>query len=335
MRNKLRNRRFGGALTGLILLAVLILVFVKPRTFSGNAGKQILLTQPEKIDQIHIAGPLGSVELSRLGEDWMLPGGEKAIPVAVENILFAAGRLQVDAVQTDLSDWEGEDIKELHFFYQQKPVLQYEAMSRAGRFVILPEGSATAYAVSLPGYPELELNQVFSEEENHYMDHLLMDLLPEEIYRVQVELKGRPPFSFSRDEAGAFSFKLHTGSVSEGTAPDDVPGGQELNHEALRMLFTYFRSIRFEEKAGAGFNLLTEEERKDRWMGTVSVETTGGEEHSLEVCSLPGENREEAHMFLALVFHNSSPDGLLVKYVYLDVLMRDFPAYFGDNSLRQ
>lgn len=346
MHSRKKHGRYGLALAGLLILVAIILLLVKPWNFSGKGGKQILLTQVEKIDQIIIAGPLGTVELSRMGDVWTLPGGERAIPVAVENILFAAGRLQIDAVQDavqgdlsgELSAWEEPGLKVLSFSSGGKPVLQYEALGSEGRFMILPSGSGKAYAVSLPGYPELDLNQVFSEEENHYLDHVLLDLLPEEIRRVEVEKKGSPPFSFTRDEAGVFSFE---GAVAEdqsggqsGGQFEDQSGGEDLNQEALRMLFTYFRSIRYEQKAGELQNLPGAEDLKERWLATISVETTKGEKHSLKVCSLPGEGGEEDHMFLAFVFHNNSPDALLVKYVYLDVLMRDFPAYFGDNSLR-
>ncbi len=326
MHSRTKHGRYGVVIAGLFILAALILLLVKPWNLSGKGGKQILLTQAEKIDQIRIAGPLGAVELIRMGEVWTLPGGEKALPVAVENILFAAGRLQIDAVQTDLSVWEEEGTKKLSFFSGGKPVLQYEALSRDGRFLILPSGSAKAYAVSLPGYPELDLNQVFSEEENHYLDHVLLDLAPEEIRRVEVEKKGRSPFSFTRDADGKFSF--------EGAVPQSQPAGEDLNQEALRMLFTYFSSIRYEQRAGELQNLPDVEDLKNRWLATISVETMQGEKHSLKVCSLPGERGEKEHMFLALVYQNNSPEPLLVKYVYLDVLMRDFPAYFGDNSLR-
>lgn len=354
MHSRKKSRRHGVVIAGLLILVAMILLLVKPWNFSGKGDKQILLTQAEKIDQIMITGPLGTVELSRMGDVWTLPGGERAIPVAVENILFAAGRLQIDAVQGDLqgdlSAWEEAGLKVLSFSSGGKPVLQYEALGSEGRFMILPSGSGKAYAVSLPGYPELDLNQVFSEEENHYLDHVLLDLLPEEIRRVEVEKKGSSPFSFTRDEAGIFSFKGavaedQSGELSESLPegqfegqfeglPEGQSGGEDLNQEALRMLFTYFRSIRYEQKAGELQNLPGAEDLKERWLATITVETTAGEKHSLKVCSLPGEVGEEDHMFLAFVFHNNSPDALLVKYVYLDVLMRDFPAYFGDNSLR-
>ncbi|RLD25345.1 MAG: hypothetical protein DRI70_07270, partial [Bacteroidetes bacterium] len=76
------------------------------------------------------------------------------------------------------------------------------------------------------------------------------------------------------------------------------------------------------------------EEMARRWLADISLESNEGEKHSLQVYSLPGENGEKEHMFLALVIHNGSSEPLLVNYIYLDVIMRALPAYLGDNSLR-
>ena len=100
------------------------------------------------------------------------------------------------------------------------------------------------------------------------------------------------------------------------------------------MLFTYFTAIRYEYKAGALQDLPGGEEMEERWMASLYVESVEGEKHSMQVYSLPGENGEEEDMFRALMIHNNSPEALVVKYIYLDVLMRDLSAYFGDNSLR-
>ena len=87
---------------------------MNPWGSTQKKDRQIILTEPAKVDQILISGPMGSVELIRIGEDWFLPGGERASQVSVENLLFAAGRLQVDAVRTDLSDWDNEAANRSH-----------------------------------------------------------------------------------------------------------------------------------------------------------------------------------------------------------------------------
>jgi hypothetical protein len=100
------------------------------------------------------------------------------------------------------------------------------------------------------------------------------------------------------------------------------------------MLFTYFTSIRFEEKASDLSHPPDEPGMEERWLATLYVESTGGEKHTLKIFSLPGENGASADLFKALVIHNDNPEALVIKYIYLDVLMRGLPAYFGDKPLR-
>ena len=322
----MKSRTFPVVAVVLIILAFLFLVIGNPWGSTQKKDRQILLSDPAKIDQILISGSMGSVELVRIGEDWSLPGGERANPVSVENLLFAAGRLQVDAVFTDLSEWDNEAVKQVSFLSSEKLVLQYDALSRDGGFLLLPSGSERAYAVSLPGYPDLNLNQVFSDTENHYMDHLLINLLPKEIRQIEVEKRGSPPFRFTRSDEDSIRCEL---PGSDSLVPMEV-----LNEESVRMLFTYFTSIRFEAKAWEMEYQLSKEDMDERWLASLYVESLEGQQHRLQVYSLPGEEGELAHMFRALVIHNKSPEPLLIKYIYLDVLMRGLPAYFGDNSLR-
>lgn len=326
MRIKKKSWNFPVVVVVLIIISLWWLVFGNPWGSGGKKDRQIILKDPAKIDQILISGSMGAVELIRGGENWLLPGGQRASQVSVENLLFAAARLQVDAVRTDLPEWDNEAVKQVLFLSSDKHVLQYEAFSRDGGFLIRPSGSEKAYAVSLPGYPELNLEQVFSESESHFMDHLLINLLPKEIRLIEVEKRGSPLFSFSRTDEDSLRCELpHSDSL--------VPM-EFLDQESVRMLFTYFTSIRFEEKSGDMDYLLSEEEMDKRWLATLYVESVEGQQHRMQVYSLPGEEGEFAHMFRALVIHNKSPEPLLIKYIYLDVLMRGLPAYIGDNSLR-
>jgi hypothetical protein len=323
---KIKSGRYPGVVIILFIVSVLVLLFFNPWHSPRREKRQILLGDPGQIDQIRITGPGSSVILGKSGETWKLSGGKSANQLAIENLLFAAERLQVDAVQTDFSAVDKEALKEVSFLSKEKLVLQYQTVSREGRFMILPGGSERAYAVSLPGYPELELNQVFSDLESHYSDHILIELLPGEIRQIEVEKRGNPPFRFTSDNAGEMSCFL---PLSDSLVPMEG-----IDEESVRMLFTYFTSIRYEEKAGEQLYTLTKEEMDERWLADISLESNEGEKHSLQVYSLPGENEKKEHMFLALVIHNGSPEPLLVNYIYLDVIMRAFPAYFGDNSLR-
>ena len=322
----MKSGPYPGVVVVLFIISVLVFLFVNPWGSTKKKDRQIILTEVAKVDQVLISGSRGNVELIRSGEDWLLPGGERASQVSVENLLFAAGRLQVDAVRNDLSDWDKEAVRQVSYLSSEKIVLEYEALSRDGGFLLRPSGSERAYAVSLPAYPDLKLEQVFSDSANHYRDHLLINLLPKEIRQIEVEKKGSPPFRFSRNDADSIRCELPR---SDSLVPMEV-----LDEESVRMLFTYFTSIRFEAKARDMDYRLSEEEMDERWLASLYVESVEGQKHRMEVYSLPGEEGELAHMFRALVIHNMSPEPLLINYIYLDVLMRGLPAYFGDNSLR-
>ncbi len=238
----MKSRKFPGVVVLLFFIAVLVVVFVDPWGSPRKGNRQILLTDRVKIDLVRIAGTLDTVTLSRSGEAWLLPGGELANQVAVENLMFAAKRLQVDAAQSDLSEWAIGVVKEVSFLSKKKLVLQYKTLSRDGRFLLLPTGSVRAFAVSLPGYPDLDLDQVFSDSENHYREHVFIDLLPKEIRLIEVEKRGGPAFRFTRDESGEISCEL--------PLLDSLIPMKLLNEELLRMLFTYFTSIPYEVKTG-------------------------------------------------------------------------------------
>jgi hypothetical protein len=243
----------------------------------------------------------------------------------VENLLFAARRLQVDAIQTGLTGQNNEAFRQVSFLNHEKPVLQYTLMERDGGILLLPRGSEKAFTVSLPGFPELHLSQVFSDSQNHYREHMLIDIPPVQIRQIEVEKRGSPTFRFSRNGDGELVCEL---PGSDSLVPMEI-----IDKESVQMLFTYFTSIRYQEKADLQ-HLPSGEEMKERWLGRVYVESDRGVGHTLQVYSLPGDAGEKDHMFRALVIHNNSPEPLVVNYIYLDVLMRGLPAYFEDNPLR-
>ncbi|MFO7668489.1 MAG: hypothetical protein R6W31_02435 [Bacteroidales bacterium] len=321
----MRFRRYTGVVVFLLVIAILLFLFVNPRGSMRMKSSQMLLSDPLKIDRVRIAGAIDTVILSRSGETWMLPGAERANQVAVENLLFAAQRLQVDAIQTDPPERDNVVAKEVSFLNHEKLVLQYTLMERDGRLLLLLPGSEKAFTVSLPGFPELELIRVFSDSQNHFREHMLIELLPVEIRQIEVERRGYPTFRFTRDE--------YNEMICELPGSDSLLPMELIDKESVRMLFTYFTSIRYEEKADLQL-VPSEEEMKERWLARIYVESEQGERHTLQVYSLPGDAGEKDHMFRAMVIHNNSAEPLVIKYIYLDVLMRGLPAYFGDNPLR-
>jgi len=311
----MKFKKYIGVILSLLVVALILLLIVVPHVSERSKGRQILIGESSGIDRVMIAGESDTVRLSREGDVWKLPGGEDVNAVTVGNLLFAAERLQVDAVHIDPPEWSDRSTRNVTFMKGKRLILQYAMGSREGRILLRPEGSERIYTVSLPGYPELDLNQVFSDSKNHYRDHRLIDMLPSEIRLIELEKRGQAAFRFSMDTTGGLSCKL---TQADSLVPMDL-----LDEEAVRMLFTYFTSIRYEELAG--------DRQPVRALASLHIESHEGEKHSLQVYSLPGENGEKEDMFRALVIHNKSPEPLVINYIYLDVLMRGLSAYIGDN----
>jgi len=308
----------------LVLILTLVLLFIVDK---GGAvrreSRRILLDDSSSIDQLVIAGDVDTVRLSKTGDIWQLPGGEQVNPVSVENLLFAAERLQVDGVLAEQGDWTGKLARQVFYLSENRRVLQYETLWSEGSLLLRLAESERVFRVSLPGYQELDLSQVFSSSAKHYREHILIDLLPSEIRLIELEKRGQPAFRFSMDEAGELHCSL--------PQTDSLVPAQLLNEEAVRMLFTYFTSIRYEEKAGGLVPARAMEGLEEWWLASLYIESQEGEKHNLKIYSIPVENGEKSHMFRALVKHNNSPDALIVNYIYLDVLMRGLSVYIGDN----
>jgi hypothetical protein len=174
--------------------------------------------------------------------------------------------------------------------------------------------------VELFGHTDVDLANVFAAHPGHYLEHMLVHLLPSEIRSVEVERKGALPFRFTMDSAGELEATLN------GMKMDPA----QMDELAVRLLFSYFTAIRYEDKASTPGDA-PPAGKEDTWMATLRVESVRGEHHHLSVHSLPVESPSDRHLFQALVYYNKAPEPLIVKYIYLDVLMRGAGSYFGDN----
>jgi hypothetical protein len=249
----------------------------------------------------------------------LIQDGEEANPVAVENLLFAAGRLQINSILP--GTWEMDQARRVRFYRGEKSLLAYSVMEREGQFLVRPAGSDHLYSVTLPGYAGLDLDRVFSSDRNHYREHLLIDLLPSDIRHIEVERKGEEGFRFTMDDLGEILCTLPgRDSTLEAGLLDDL---------SIRLLFSYFTAIRYSEKATGDLDSLTAGDMEERWLGRLYVESKQGEKHRLEVYSMPGEQGEESHMFRAIVAYNNEPVPLIINYIFLDVLMRGLSSYFA------
>ena len=186
-----------------------------------------------------------------------------------------------------------------------------------------PEGSERAYFVALPGYPDLNLGRVFSATPDHYRDHLLMDLRPSDISTIEMTLASGEAFRFRQDREGIIRCEPLN-------VQTHLPEG-EVNELSMKLLFSYFTSIRYEQSTSIRADSLLGSTDQAKKMTTIRVESFAGEQHTLKVFpyyEIPGSKPD---LFRALVLYNDEQDAMIVNYIYLDVLMRGLSHYFGEK----
>lgn len=311
----------------LIPTVLLILLLAGPWKLWDRNSSEVLLTHMEEVDRIVLVDSYHSAELSRVDESWYLFDTEEVSVVTVENLLIAASRLEVASIVSSKAFDEAgdspEESREITYFRGQRPELSYRLKKVSGKYLLLPDASDKAYYVALPGYPDLDLDRIFSATPDHYRDHLLIDLRPSDISSIEIDLASGDAFRFTQDSEGNIS--CHP--ANENAIIPDV----EPNELAAKLLFSYFTSIRFEQKAGIHADSLLKADTSNEPMARIEVESTSGETHSLKVFSYHVFHNSKPDLFRALVLYNDEQEALFINYIYLDVLMRGLSHYFGEK----
>jgi len=324
----------------IVIPAVLLLILLAdPLNLREQGSGSVALSNREEVDRIVLLDSYNTTELNRGDGAWFLFGAEPVSPVAVENLLIAASRLEVSSIMTyDESAESGEapeDFKEITFFRGDKVLLAYRLKAESGRYLLHPPESEKAFYVALPGYPDLDLDRVFSATPDHYREHLLIDLRPSDISSIEIELSSGEAFRFSQDLEGQIECDpVNDSTILSEAAPNEL---------AMKLLFSYFTSIRYERHAGIAADslmvtdslivvdslMVTDSLRQK--MASIGVTSFSGEHHSLHVFPYQASPGSKTDLFRALVLYNDEQDALLVNYIYLDVLMRGLSHYFGEK----
>ena len=343
----MNTRRIIGIVVAVALLMALMLLFTDPWSMLRRESGKIVLRDPSSVDGILVWSNVDSVRLTRTGTGWYLKGGMQVSPRSVENLLFAASRLSISSsVPAALLPAEAGR-RHVRFRQGDRLLLAYTFLSADGKYLVRPEGSDLAYYVTLPGYAGLDLDRVFSDRTGHYLEKVLIDLVPSEIALIRVERSGSEPFAFRQDTLGGITC-YRRGSQSPvpvpdlaadpvpvpvpDPAPDPAPvPATLLDTLSIRLLFSYFTSIRYERRSGIPVEHLTGPEG-EAMIARLTVRSNGGEEHTLRIFPFREKPGMEPHMFLALVAFDDESEALVVNYIYLDVLMRDLSHYFGSGE---
>lgn len=310
-------------ITSIVLLCVLLIVFTNPWSTLKNDARNIALKSVAEVDRIVLADAFDSTVLVRQDDTWLINDKEQAGQIPVENLLIAAERLEISSIVSSKSETGNSLVRTVTYYRGEKTVLTYELQTQGQKYLLTPTGSDQSFYVAVSGYPDLNLNKVFSSTPNHYREHLLIDLLPSEISRIEIELQGGESYFFTQNQEGEVT-------CIPAQDQDPIPS-TELNELATRLLFSYFTSIVYEDKSGIAISTLHQTNSGSSRMARLHVESFEGENHTLEVFPYVENLGGEPHMFKALVHYNTEPEALVVNYIYLDVLMRDLSHYVGEN----
>ncbi len=176
----------------LIPAVLLILLLAGPWKLWERNNGGVVLKHMEEVDRIVLVDRYNSTELSRVDDSWYLFGTEEVSMVTVENLLIAASRLEVASIVSSkaFDDYGAspEESRQITYFRGQKQELSYRLKAMSGKYLLLPDASEIAYYVALPGYPDLDLDRIFSANPDHYRDHLLIDLRPSDISSIEIDL---------------------------------------------------------------------------------------------------------------------------------------------------
>jgi len=310
-----------------VLTLLLLLLLFNPWKDQKRDSRNVALRQQEEVDRIILVDPYNSVELIRRADGWSLFGTEPVSPAPVENLLIAASRLEVTSIVEGASGDRFEESpgesRELSFYKGDKLVLSYALKAMSGRYLLSPVDSERSYFVSLPGYSDLDLLRIFSATPDHYRDHLLMDLRPSDISTVEIELASGEFFRFRQDSEG----NIQCMPVNAFTTLPDV----DPNELSMKLLFSYFTSIRFEQSTGISADSLLGSPGESGKLASIRVESFAGEHYSLQVFPYHETAGAKPDLFRALVLFNDEQYAVIVNYIYLDVLMRGLSHYFGEK----
>lgn len=323
----MRKRRTIVSIVSLLAVLAVLFLIKDPWSTLGKEDRKLMLRDMDAVDRIVLADAYDSTELVRIDDTWLLFGEEECNQTSVYNLLIAASRLRISSIVSTSNNAdkaaEPAETRRISWYKGKRVLLSFDFAVVSGKYLVSPPNSERSYYVSVSAYPDLKLEKVFSSTSNHYREHLLIDLLPSEISSIEIEIPSDQLFGFVQDAEG--SIRIETDQAS-GSPPDEM-----LNELAIRLLFSYFTSIRFEEKSGIAADSLSGPGSEFSPMATIGVSSFSGENHILRIYPYYESLGEKPHLFKALVVHNQESEALVVKYIYLDVLMRGMSHYLGDK----
>jgi len=308
-----RNRiRVIGTVAGLLALLVLLVYLAAGRRSTvGAYDRDLVLAKPGNVTSISLESPNGSLILDRENGKWTGRDNEEVNQTAVENLLFALSHFRM----TNLMDDGKADIQKevtLTCFAGKKQVLAYRMSFINGTTWISLDEKKQLLGVSLPGFPDLDLEHMFDPGSAYLLNRLLLNIEPDNIREINVLPYKGTPFMLRQDSLGNLRFFLEPGDSELNTG--------QFDERKVRRMLSYFKGIvsdgKFNGEAGNS-------------VAIVALTDKDGTRNVLEIFALPQGDGKADDLFRAVVRFNSGKELLVVRYFYLDVLIRGAEHYFS------
>ncbi|MCK4919622.1 MAG: hypothetical protein KAS71_01170, partial [Bacteroidales bacterium] len=175
--------------------------------------KYFVISDTLSIQTIHISGDRDII-MKRIGSKWVLKDGTPVNQVAIDNLLLSFTRLEKLAV---LKNFEEIDSSSIHLNIEtlgKNYSFLFSFFDNAGYIGRI--GDSEVYRFGLKGIPEINLKDIFSDNEAHWKNPTVIDISFSEIIELYVSPNakwGRPFKILKRD--GEWSFYNDEGILIE------------------------------------------------------------------------------------------------------------------------
>jgi len=308
----------GIAALGLLLLLVL---WFQPWSERKEGFEGLLLENRQRVTHIEIVLEFDTIVFQKEAGTWNM-GGEVLNQKAVENLLIGAGRMTKQSIVPIAELKQAPAAIAFRFKEGKRTIVHFKFASDSLGYFIFRDAESLAYGIEIAGYEGFHLERIFSSNPNHYREHLLIDLLPDEVRLVRIE-----PISGTAFEARQDSTKDIT--IIELPSGNDLT--EKMNEQEIRLLFSFFNAIRYEEQIPITEPRAREMEKAP--MAVVEVGDFNGNTWKMQIFPWIKEGTSEADLFHALVKFSDPSSLLTVNYFHLDLLMRGLENYIDQKTI--
>lgn len=313
-------RRSHWFLIALLAGAAIVLLTRNPWNTLSRASRTWKLKKPDRVQMIRISSDRDTVVLRKSDTAWSLNGSQEVKDRAVDNLLVAGEKLEIASVYARFDPDSSWNHLQVVYTGRERTLTEYDLFLGEGRTVLVPGDGSTAFAVELPGFSDLDLQEVFSARPDHYRERLLLDLLPRDIRRIEVTPRKGTAFVMEQDRQENIRVYREPGSER---VPDTV-----LSEKRVRLLFSYFTGIQYTR---VWHETTSEELRtKSQVKAGVTVTDRSGRSHHMEIYPLLQDGSPD--LFRALVVYNRFEHPYVMSYLQLDVLLFGLDHYLVNDG---